>query len=119
MVSSLIPQGAALRITEEISGGLIEENETLVVTGTVQVEAVPNDPDAVSLLMINTGSNPVMISLGTRPSSVNGISLLPFGGLISLTIKDDFLLPSRAWFCISPAGASYLYVLRLRVYKNT
>jgi hypothetical protein len=77
---------------------------------------VGNDPNAGALTFINTGANDIFLKLRQDLAATNGIRLAANGGSVSLTMRDDFTLPTREWFAASPAGASSLYILRLSAY---
>ena len=105
--------GAARQYTQDQLGGPCVENESAPTsTATVSV-AVDGNGDRVGLLIVNLGSNVVYIGLSSAVSATNGIELAGSGGLASFDVRDDFTLPSRRWWCISPTGSSQLYVLEI------
>ncbi len=109
--------GAAQEAAQRELGGPTSEEETVVTTGATVVQLVGNDPDAVALVAINLGANTVLLGLNQLVSASRGVRLDAGGGAMTLTLRDDFTLPAREWFAISPAGASTVYVLRLKRYR--
>ena len=114
-----ISVGAAQSFIEGELGGPTSEEESEVVTAAAFVTLCANDPEAVVLLLINLGSNAVYIGLQDDVSETKGIYLAANGGSVSMAIRDDYTLPTRQWFAVSPSGASTVYVLRLRRYALT
>jgi len=108
--------GAALQFTEDQLGGPCVENEsapTALTTGPISINGAG---DRVALLVMNLGSNNVYMALSSAVSSTTGILLAPNGGLVAFAVRDDFTLPSRAWWLIATVGSSQLYVLELMRY---
>lgn len=106
--------GAALRWLIKEFGGYVSEKETEVATAAGAAQAVPNDADALALVFVNFGAFDIFLTLKANPTASSGIRLVANGGTATLTVRDDFTLPSREWFATSPGGASSLYSLRLR-----
>jgi hypothetical protein len=106
-------RGAALDYTSRFLGGLVLEQESFPVISFTATPIVGNNPDRVGLLLMNSGGVPVFIGLGSSLSTVQGQFLTPNGGALSLTVTDDFTLPSRAWFGIVTSGSTQLYVLEI------
>lgn len=111
--------GAALQFLELTYGGPVSEAQFTPVTGAALVTVVPNDPDALQLIWINTGAFAVFLHLRQDDAPTAGIQLGPNGGGTSMNVRDDGTLPAREWFANSPGGASSLYVLRIRRYTRT
>lgn len=106
--------GAAREFIAQDLGGPTSEAESTVATGANAVSICGNDPDAVGLTIVNVGAQNVFIGLTQGVSATNGIFLGANGGLVTMSVKDDYTLPTREWFAVSPAGASTVYVLRQR-----
>lgn len=106
-------KGACLAFTEDLLGGPVNELESNVTTGASVVQAVGGNGDRVGLLFVNQGSNDAFIAVGPNPGATNGIRLTQAGGSASFNVRDDYTLPSRNWFVVSPAGASNVYVLEI------
>lgn len=105
--------GAARATAESYLGGPCDELESNpTITTTVGV-GIDGNGDRVGLVFVNLGANPVYISLNSGVTSSNGILLGQSGGNISMTVRDDFTLPSRRWYAVSTGGNSAVYVLEL------
>ena len=112
-----VPQfGAAEEFIENLYGGPTDEIESYVSTSAAVVKVKNNEPDALSLLIANLGSNDVYLGLSDDVSATKGFYLAKNGGTASMNVRDDMTLPSRAWFGVSPAGASTLYTLVIKRY---
>lgn len=113
--------GAALDYTVAQLGGPVLEQESNPSISTSPVQVVPNNADRVGLVVVNLGAGNVFMSLGNTPSVSVGIFLGANGGSTSLTVRDDFTLPSRQWTAICPAGGpSVLEVIEyIRFTKKT
>lgn len=96
--------GAALQYTQKELGGPVIENETNPSISTSPVIIAVNSADRVGLVVVNLGAGNVFMSLSNIPSAGVGIFLAANGGSTSLTVRDDFTLPSRQWTAICPAG---------------
>lgn len=68
--------------------------------------------------MINLGANDINVGLNSGVSSSQGILLTAQGGLISMTVRDDFTLPSREWFGRAIDAPSQVYVLEIVRFTN-
>lgn len=104
---------AALQFTEQELGGPCVEYETYPTCQTSPMSLVHGSGDRVGLIIINLGLNPVNIGLFASITATNGILLAPQGGLVSMTVRDDFTLPSREWWGIATGGTSQLYILEV------
>lgn len=107
--------GAALYATSKRLGYVLNEVEStpgLQVT-TPLSPFVGSNADRVGLLISNFGPNNIYISLGSTPVATAALLLTAGGGTITMDVRDDFTLPTRAWFGVSPAGAQLIYVLEL------
>lgn len=110
---------AALLFTEQELGGPCVENESYPVAQTTPSVCVMGNGDRVGLTIINLGSNQVNIGILGLVSSASGILLLPGGGSVSMTVRDDFTLPTRGWNMVSQGGTSQLYVLEIIRFTTT
>lgn len=112
-MATLYSTSAALLFTEQELGGPCLEQESIVTVTTQIAQAINGNGDRVGLLMINLGTNQINIGLTSALSSTQGILLPAAGGFFSMTVRDDFTLPSRAWFALAQIGSSTLYVLEV------
>jgi hypothetical protein len=111
--------GAAGQWLARQYGGPVEERETSPATSATAVSVCNNDPEAVQILFVNTGANTVNLGLTVAMAIAGGIILAANGGSVSMSVSEDGTLPSREWFARSAAGASSLYILRIRRYALT
>lgn len=118
MGSPSIALGAALEFTQEELGGPCTENESFPVCQTTSTSLVNGNGDRVGLIIINLGANTVNVSVSSSVTANTGITLPPAGGSISMTVRDDFTLPSRNWWGIATGGTSQVYVLEIARYRK-
>ena len=111
--------GAAAQWLAGEYGGPVEEREALKTTGVTSVSVSNNDPEAVQILFVNVGANTINLGLSVAMAVSGGIILSAGGGAVSMSLRDDGTLPTREWFARSAAGASSLYVLRIRRFAVT
>jgi hypothetical protein len=102
-------------LRKEYNAGILLEVENTVATAAAPAPAVNNDADSMALVFVNFGTFDIFLTLAQNAPAGSGIKVVANGGEVSLTVRDDFTLPSRGWFAASPGGASSLYTLRLRV----
>lgn len=118
-MADILSTSAALRYTEKELGGPCTENETSpVVTSAPGQLVAQGNGDRVGLIFMNLGGNAAYISLSSSPSSTNGIICQIFGGVITMNVRDDFTLPSRAWYAATAASSTILYVLEITRFKQ-
>jgi hypothetical protein len=109
--------GAALTWTQGEYGYLIQEVETFPTLGLVTAPAanvVGNNGDRLALVIVNVSVNDIYVSIAPSVNIGFGIKLLASGGSLTMNVRQDLTLPSRAWFGIS-AGltTATIYVLEL------
>jgi len=110
-----IPAPAPIVFLRDRFGGDFEESDGVVNVGIASVRVVENDPEAISLTIVNTGADNVYIAPNNQVSSTFGIILNP-GGTVSLSVRDDATLPSREWWALGASAGQTLYYVRLRRY---
>ena len=115
MASPRAGQGGVVRVVAWEVDYPKADVETSTTTGATATEAVKNDPDALVLIMQAIGADTVYVGLTPAVSATNGISLPKDGVPLILTRESHGDLVTRAWYAISPAGASTLYSLRVRI----
>lgn len=109
------PFPAPVLYLRDAFGGDFEEMDAGVAVGTAGVQVTPNDPEACSLTIINTGSTNIALAPNNQVSLAAGIILFP-GGSLSLQVQYDMTLPSREWWAIGSAAGGSLYYVRMRRY---
>ena len=100
----------------DIFGGDFTEKDSEPVVGTTMVELVKNDPERIALTIINLGAANVLIAPDNKVSTTRGILLTASGGAVSMDVRSDATLPSRAWYAISASAGNDVYVLEIRRY---
>lgn len=93
------------------------ENPEITASGAAAAVLVKNNPRRLGLVLINLGANTVYLGLARDVSAAKGIAVAPNGGPVSMDMEADFILPTREWWVISPAGASNLYSLSVEIYS--
>lgn len=110
METRKIGKGAAMAYTEAALGGPVNEVESQAFSGSPPQQLAQGNPDRVGLVIINQGVTDCIVS--TNPSvNLGGVFLAARGGSMTLTLKDDFTLCSRAWFGQTAGGNTAMYVL--------
>ena len=104
---------AAEYVAKRYMGGMGEREKTVTV-GTTSVEVIGNDPERVSLLLVNLSGNTMYIGLEAGVSSSNGILLAANGGTYQVDVEEDLLFPIRAHHAIAAGASSTMYVLSAR-----
>ena len=106
--------GAAAEFANRRFGGILAPQDTVVSVGTSQVQILGNDPERVTVLLINMSGNTIFIGFNEQVGSTNGIILTPSGGNVSYNVEDDFLIPTLQVNALAGGAASLLYVLSQR-----
>lgn len=89
------------------------------VTADVGVAVLRDlDPEAISMDVSNLSANPVYIGVDNKVSATRGFLVAANGGLLSVNVREDGLLPTRRWWCIAPAGASAVLVTTVHRYTG-
>lgn len=104
--------GAASRFAQREYGGLFGPVETEVAVGIAAVIAAEQDPDAISLLITNTGTT--IITLSTRVGVVSGVGvlLLGNGATLTLNVREDGDTVGMRWNAISALAGGSLHVVK-------
>lgn len=110
--------GAAAKYIANVFGGLYEEDDGTVSVGTAATKIVGNDPDALALTIINLSANTIYLRPSNNPSATKGIQIDANGGSVSMNVRDDLTLPTRAWWALATAAASDVYYVRVRRYNQ-
>lgn len=95
----------------ETYGGLFEPARVNKATGAAPISVAGFNPEAVTVTFVNTGVNDIYLWIDDTVSAANGIKLGASGGLLSLTVRDDMMLPTENWYAVSPGGASVIAAL--------
>lgn len=100
-------------LQKHLFGGYVARAEVITV-GTASVQVLPNDPERIGAVIVNTSS--VQITLGLEPGVVagQGIILADLGVTMMLTYIEDGILSAWEWHAIAPSAANNLYVVQLK-----
>lgn len=98
-----------------VFGAIVDwkENELISVANIADQIWARNNPDRLSLAIINLSANNVFIRPHEAATSTAGILLSPLGGNFSVIIRDDAILPIIEWHVIGAADASAIYTLEV------
>jgi hypothetical protein len=107
---------ASVLYLRDIFGGDFEEQESGPTVGLAASRILLNDPEAISLTIINLGTADVYIKPSNTVLATSGILLTASGGNVSMDVRSDATLPSKEWWAISATAGQELYVLRIRRY---
>lgn len=116
MATQLDTTPAPVRFLIDRFGGRFTEEDGTVYVVQVPTKIVGNNPECVALTMINVGGFDVYVRPANNPSSTGGILLLATGGSVSLTVRDDAMLPGREWYGVGGSGDSNVYFIRVLRY---
>lgn len=81
-----------------------------VDVGTSVTQIAPNNPDRLSITVINLGANDVYIAFDQEVATDRGIFLQANGGAISLTVDEDMELVGYPIFGVTASGTSRIFV---------
>lgn len=106
--------GAAAEFVEKELGGPTTETEDVVSVGVSVTAVLGNDPERVSVVLVNLSANVIFIGFDEAVGAARGIRLAAGGGSASWNVREDYTLPLRAVFALATGANSNLYVLSLR-----
>jgi len=109
-----MPIGAAAEFNNAKFGGILAARDEVVNAGTDVVQVLGNDPERVSVLLINLSLNTIYIGFNESVGSANGIILTPGGGAVAYDVENDFLIPTLQVNALATGANSSLYVLSQR-----
>lgn len=107
---------ASVLYLRDIFGGDFSEEDLNVSVLDTPTKLVNNDPERISLTIINLGTADVYIKPRNDVSATSGILLTASGGSVSMDVRSDATLPSREWWAISGTTGQELFVLSMRRY---
>ena len=106
--------GAAAEFSNLRFDGILAHSNEVVSVGTAQGQIMGNDPERVSVLLINLSSNTIYIGFNEGVGSANGIILTSLGGSLSYDVTNDYILPTLQVNAVAGGAGSNLYVLTQR-----
>ena len=105
--------GAALMWSQRQLGHLLQQNESNPTILNTATQIVPNNADRLVLVVMNVSASNVTVALNAGVTTTNGIIIVANTGALIVEVRDDFTLPSFAWWVISAGASSVIYVLEL------
>lgn len=103
--------GAAAVFAEDLFNGVLGHSVSVPSIGTTQSQIFGNDPERVSLLLINLSINTIYVGFDEAVGANKGIILEANGGYVSFNAKDDFILTTLQMNAVATGANSNLYVL--------
>lgn len=92
------------------------ENPIVSSVGVTPIKIAGNNPNRVSLVIVNLSANNLYISLTVGVSATNGMFIAPNGGSIVLQYDKDFMMVTRDIYAVAAGAASSIYVLENTIY---
>lgn len=90
--------GAVYEYLAKMYGGLVATRESTVVVAVTRTELVGNNPDRVELTFCNVGPEAAFVFTSFQDfASGVGIRIGPSGGLMTVNVVEDSVLPSLGW----------------------
>lgn len=108
--------GAAMQYAQDQLGGPLVENETNPASSATPSVAIDGNGERVALIMVNNGANDIFVAVSAAVGASFGVRLGANGGNVTMNVRDDWTLPTRRWWMVSPSGASNLYIVELYRY---
>ena len=106
--------GAAAEFSNLRFDGVLAHSNEVVSVGTGQQQIMGNDPERVSVLLINLSANTIFIGFNEGVGSSDGILLGANGGSVAYDVTNDYILPTLQVNAVATGAASSLYVLTQR-----
>lgn len=116
MPTSPLGESAVVHYLRGLFGGDFEESDGEVTVDTTATRVVKSDPEAISLTIVNLGSQDAYLKAANDPSNTSGFLVAASGGNLSVNVRDDATLPSKEWFAVVTTGTTDLYFTRVRRY---
>ncbi|MDW8005042.1 MAG: hypothetical protein RMI04_09555 [Thermofilaceae archaeon] len=91
------------------------ETYTLSIPEKIIRQVARENPDRIQLLVVNNGDYPVYLNFFPDVSEISGIRLQEKGGILSLFVDEDGILPTFALYAYSPFGPAYLFIVEIKL----
>jgi len=91
----------------------LTQNQETSTVGTTAVVITKNNPNRLALVVVNLSTNTVYLRPQGTPSSSVGIVLTPGGGLLALSLIEDYILQTLEWSAVASGADSDLLILEL------
>lgn len=107
--------GALEKVLQDRFGINTHSNENPVVAafGVAAVIFLRNNPDRLAWTLVNLSANPAYVGLTNLVAATNGIYVPANGGALTMNWQEDFQMTGWAWWGITPAGASNIFVIEV------
>ncbi len=102
-------------IEAELDGRYESKFKTVQLNST-GIEIVSQNYERVALNFVNIGSYIAVIRPDAMPTTNTGFFLAANGGSLSLSWRDDLVLPGLAWYGLYLNGATTIYAIELSRY---
>lgn len=99
-------------------GGEFESDSTVVAVGTTAIVVRDGDGERSVLGFVNLSANTIRVHPIRGATSSRGIILNASGGLVSVNLIEDFMLPSLPWDAVASGAGSDLLVFWCRRYRG-
>lgn len=105
--------GAVQQLIEAEVGGRFTVRERSVTVPAAAVEILPNNPERAAYLLANTGA--VLLQLGWRlpVAAPDAVPIAANGGVLSVTVREDFILPTWNVYGVVAAGNTTVRVVEV------
>lgn len=87
--------------------------DILTVASPALIQAAPNNPDRLMLILMNLSGTDMYVSPDTRTSNTHGVLLQNGGGALSLRAEVDGELVGYEWTVWCTVAAEELFVMEV------
>ncbi|MBW8036358.1 MAG: hypothetical protein FVQ79_12190 [Planctomycetes bacterium] len=105
-VSELIEQQFNVKTVYDIN----PEVSAVQITKT---KVLSYNPRRVSFVLINLGSDHLLVAPDAKVSLTRGIYLVPNGGTLSMVWTEDFEMPTFEWYAIADTNPCNIMVMEV------
>ena len=91
----------------------VNENPETLTVGTAETLLLRADPNRLALVILNLSGNTLFVKPRGGVTTARGIALSALVGSLSVSMEDDFTLPSLDWFGISTVAGQAVFVLEI------
>jgi hypothetical protein len=111
MTTERKPRSVREQIAKRLGVEIAERQNPLVASvGVADVTIARNDPGRVSLTIINLSANTIYVRPVNPATIAAGILLSANGGSLTVSMDEDFMLPTYEWHAIATAALSAIFV---------
>lgn len=106
--------GVLRQYLENKYGAAFDYTIDTVSVGTSGASLIGADPQRVALILCNFGPYDIYYAQSMADALTAGIYVSSYGGTMTLTIDDDFIMPQLPWFGSTTGGDTDVYVISVR-----